>query len=121
MPEHALAEIGMPSEGGEHVIRHPSLAADNDKARVLGGQPVKGLKQERIVLAGLDRPHRQQVAQAAKFRESRCAGLTLASAGVAGTAKSAPSFMTRVDMERPRKRFATPQRSRATPAEVASA
>ena len=79
-PEHALAEVGMPGEGRKRIVGHPALAADNDKPGVLGGQPVEGLKQERVVLAGLDRPDRQQIAQARKLREGRCAGFTVAGA-----------------------------------------
>ena len=71
----------MPGEGRKRFISHPALAADNDEPSVLGGEPVEGLKQKRVVLAGLDRPNRQQVAQARKLREGRRAGFIVAGAG----------------------------------------
>ena len=61
-PEDALAEVWMPGEGSTRFISHPALAADNDESGVVGGEPVEGLKQKRVVLARLDRPNRQEVA-----------------------------------------------------------
>ena len=119
-PEHALAEVGMPGEGRKRFVSHPALAADNDEPSVLGGEPVEGLKQKRVVLAGLDRPDRQQVARPESSGKDVAPGSS-SPAPDEGAAKSAPSLMTRVDMERPRKRSDTAQRSRATRAEVASA
>ena len=46
----------------------------------LADEPVESLKQKRVVLAGLDRPDRQQKAQARKLREGLSAGFNVAGA-----------------------------------------
>jgi hypothetical protein len=119
-PEDSVAEVRATGNGGKHIVRHPALTPYNDETGVLGGEPVEGLKQKRVVLAGLDRPHGEEKSQAGKLREGRGAGIASPTSARAGTAKSALSLMTRVVMERLRKCSASSLRSRATRAEVAS-
>jgi hypothetical protein len=117
-PEDALAEVGMSGQSREHVVSHPPFAADNDEACILGLETVEGLKQNRVVLARLDGPDREEEAQRRKLGEG---GGGSPSSALPGGAKSAPSLMTRMVIERERKRSDTLARSRATPAEVARA
>ena len=118
-PEDALAEVWMAGERRQRVVSHPAFAADNDEASILGLEAVEGLKQNRVVLARLDGPDRKEEAQRRKVGEG--AAKWSPSSALPGGTKSAPSLMTRMVMERERKRSDTLPRSRATPAEVASA
>ena len=119
-PEDALAEVWMAGERRQRVVSHPAFAADNDEASILGLETVEGLKQNRVVLARLDGPDRKEEAQTGASSGKEPAKGSPSSA-LPGGAKSAPSLMTRMVMERERKRSDTLPRSRATPAEVASA
>jgi len=64
----------MPGERGEHVVGHPALAADNDEAGILGLKPIEGPQQKRVVLARLDRSHREQEAEPGQGGEGRGEG-----------------------------------------------
>ena len=75
VPEQALAERGMTGQRGENVVGHPALAPDYDEAGILGVEPIEGLKQKRVVLARLDRPHGEQEAEPGQGGEGRGEGL----------------------------------------------
>ena len=62
-PEDALAEVWMAGQRRQRVVSHPAFAADNDEASILGLETVEGRKQNRVVLARLDGPDREEEAQ----------------------------------------------------------